>query len=196
MSDATNPAAPATRTVDGVELPMPGTFTLDPSHTHVGFSVRHMMVSRVRGRFTSFTGTVTVADEHTLSAVEVEIDLASIDTRDDGRDTHLRSGDFFDVEVNPTMTYRSTSVSSLGKGRYAVQGDLSVKGVTRPVELDVTYEGVARDPWGNERLGFSATAEIDRDDFGLGWNQALETGGVLVGKAVRIEIEAEAVRQA
>jgi polyisoprenoid-binding protein YceI len=189
------PTAIPTRSVDGVDLPLPGTFTLDPSHTHVGFSVRHMMVSKVRGRFAAVTGTIVIGDDPVASSVEVDVELASIDTRDEARDQHLRSADFFDAEAHPTMTYRSTSVSAVGKGRFTVRGDLTVKGVTRPVELDVSYEGTARDPWGNERIGVSATGELDREAFGLTWNQGLETGGVLVGKAVKLEIEAEAIRQ-
>jgi polyisoprenoid-binding protein YceI len=191
MADAT-----LTRTVEGIEVPAPGTFELDPTHSHVGFSVRHMMVSRVRGRFTSFSGHVTVADDPVMSSVEVTIDVASIDTRDETRDGHLRSPDFFDAEKYDTITYRSQSVTAAAPGKYRVRGDLTIRDVTRPVELDVTYEGVAQDPWGNQRFGLTATAEIDREDFGLTWNQPLETGGVLVGKAVKIEIEAEAVRQA
>jgi polyisoprenoid-binding protein YceI len=183
-----------TRTISGLTLPTPGTFEIDPSHTHVGFSVRHMM-AKVRGRFASFSGTVTVADDVSASAVDVNIDVASIDTRDEQRDGHLRSPDFFDAESHPHMTYRSTGLTSKGEGRYQVDGELTIKGVTRPVPLDLAFEGVGIDPWGNQRLGFSATAEIDREQFGLTWNQALETGGVLVGKKVRIEIEAQAVRQ-
>jgi polyisoprenoid-binding protein YceI len=193
MSD---PTAPATRTVDGVDLPAPGTFVLDPVHTHVGFTVRHMMVSKVRGQFADVAGTVTVADDPLASTVTTEIQTASIDTRDEGRDGHLRSPDFFDADTYPTITYTSTSVSNVGKGRFTVVGDLTIRDVTRPVELDVTYEGAGRDPWGNERIGLSASGEIDREAFGLTWNQALETGGVLVGKAIRIEIEVEAIRQA
>jgi polyisoprenoid-binding protein YceI len=195
MSDTTPTVIP-TRSIDGVDLPLAGTFTLDPSHTHVGFSARHMMVAKVRGRFAAVTGTVVIAEDPTASGVEVDVELASVDTRDEGRDQHLRSADFLDVENNPTMTYRSTSVSPIGKGRFTVLGDLTVKGVTKPVELDVTYEGTARDPWGNERIGVSATGELDREAFGLTWNQGLETGGVLVGKTVKLEIEAEAIRQA
>lgn len=196
MSDPTAPTAPATRTVDGVDLPAPGTFVLDPAHTHVGFTVRHMMVSKVRGQFADVAGTVTVADDPLASTVTTEIQTASIDTRDEGRDGHLRSPDFFDADTYPTITYTSTSVSNVGKGRFTVVGDLTIRDVTRPVELDVTYEGAGRDPWGNERIGLSASGEIDREAFGLTWNQALETGGVLVGKAIRIEIEVEAIRQA
>ena len=183
-----------TRTVDGVARPTPGTFELDPSHTHVGFSVRHMM-AKVRGRFASFSGTVTVADDPLDSSVEVSVDVASVDTRDEQRDAHLRSADFFDAESHPEMTYRSTALTPKGEGRYRVEGELTIKGVTRPVPLDVTFEGVGVDPWGNPRLGFSAAAEIDREAFGLTWNQTLETGGVLVGKRVAIEIDGQAVRQ-
>jgi polyisoprenoid-binding protein YceI len=186
--------AQITRTIDGVELPIPGTYAIDASHTDVGFSVRHLMVSKTKGRFSGVSGTVTIAEEPTESSVEVEIDVASIDTRDDKRDGHLRSADFFDVEQYPTMIFRSTAVRPVGGSNWAVDGDLTVHGVTRPVSLEVTFEGAARDPWGGERLGFTAQGEVDREDFGLSWNQALETGGVLVGKAAKLEIEAEAVR--
>ncbi|MDP8987351.1 MAG: YceI family protein [Actinomycetota bacterium] len=182
------------RTVQGVALPTAGTFDLDPSHTHVGFSVRHM-IGKVSGRFASFSGTVVIAEEPLDSSVVVSIDVGSIDTGDEQRDGHLRSPDFFDVESHPTMTYRSTGLTSKGEGRYRVEGDLTIKGVTRPVPLSLTFEGVGVDPWGNQRLGFSATAEIDREQFGLTWNQALETGGMLVGRKVTVNIEAEAVRQ-
>jgi polyisoprenoid-binding protein YceI len=186
---------PITRIVQGAEVPATGDYELDPSHTEVGLSVRHMMVSRTKGRFAGVKGTVHIADEPLASWVEVEIDAASIDTRDDTRDGHLRSADFFDVEQHPTITYRSTSVSAAGRDRWNVEGELTVRGVTRPVPLEVTFEGGAKDPWGGDRIGFTARGEVDREAFGLTWNQALETGGVLVGKQVKIEIEAEAVRQ-
>jgi polyisoprenoid-binding protein YceI len=185
---------PYTRTVDDVEIPVAGTYVIDPSHSHIGFAVRHLMISKVKGRFASFSGTVTVADDPLASAVEVEIDTASIDTRDEQRDGHLRSPDFFDVAQFPTATYRSTGVRQQG-GRWAVDGELTISGVTRPVTLDLTVDGVGGDPWGGTRVGFAARAEVDREDFGLTWNQALETGGVLVGKTITVEIEAEAVRQ-
>lgn len=195
MSDAGTSAQ--TRTVDGVEVPTPGTFEIDATHSHVGFSVRHMMVAKVRGRFDSVSGTITIADDPTASTVEVDIDAASIDTRDETRDGHLRSPDFLDVESHPEMTFRSTGVTAKGPGRYAVPGELTIHGVTRPVELDITYEGLTpKDPFGMQRLGFSAETEIDREDFGLTWNQVLETGGVMLGKNVKIEIEIEAVRPA
>jgi polyisoprenoid-binding protein YceI len=191
MSDAT---PTLTRTVQGEVLPAPGVFILDPAHTHVGFSVRHMMIAKVRGRFTEFSGTLMVADDPLQSAVEVEVALASIDTRDDQRDGHLRSPDFFDVEKYPTMTFRSGRVMANGGDSVRLDGELSVHGVTRPLSLDVVYDGVGQDPWGGQRIGFSATAEIDREEFGLTWNQPLASGGVLVGKQVRLEIEAEFVR--
>jgi polyisoprenoid-binding protein YceI len=188
-------ANPAVRTVNGDELPAAGAYALDPSHSQVGFAVRHVMVSKTRGRFSDFAGTVEIGENPLESSVSVTIQTASIDTRDEQRDGHLRSGDFFDAEAYPTMTYQSRSVRPLGEGRYIVEGDLTIKGVTKPVPLELNFEGGATDPWGGVRIGFSAKAELDREAFGLTWNQALETGGVLVGKKVSIEIEAEAVKQ-
>jgi len=184
-----------TRTVDGTEVPVAGTYALDASHSDVGFSVRHLMVSKTKGRFAGISGTVVIAEDPLASSVDVTIDVSSLDTRDATRDGHLMSPDFFDAEQFPTIRYRSTKVTPAGKGRWTVDGELTVHGVTRPVPLEVTFEGGAKDPWGGERIGFTAKAEVDREDFGLTWNQALETGGVLVGKAAKIEIEAEAVRQ-
>lgn len=184
----------ATRTADGVEVPAPGTYAIDASHTQAGFVVRHLMVSKTRGAFTGVTGTVTVPDDVTASSVEVEIDPASVDTRDETRDGHLRSADFFHVEQFPTITYVSTGLRRDG-GDWVLDGDLTIKGVTRPVSLDLEFLGGARDPWGGSRLGFTASGELDREDWGLSWNQALETGGVLVGKKVTLEIEAELIAQ-
>ena len=189
-------ATTPTRIVDGTEVPAAATYSLDPSHSEVGFSVRHVMVSKTKGRFADVAGSVVIAEDPLESSVDVTIQAASIDTRDQGRDDHLRSGDFLDVEAHPTLTYRSRAVRPAGKGRWTVEGDLTIRGITRPVPLEVVFEGGARDPWGGERIGFTASAELDREDFGLTWNQVLETGGVLVGKTVKIEIEAEAVRQA
>ena len=189
-------SSPITRTVDGTEVPAAGSYELDASHSEVGFSVRHVMVSRTKGRFADVHGTVVIGEDPLASSVEVEIQAASIDTRDEQRDEHLRSADFLDVAASPTLTYRSRSVAPAGKGRWTVEGDLTVHGVTQPVPLEVSFEGGAKDPWGGQRIGFTARAELDREAFGLTWNQALETGGVLVGKTVKIEIEAEAVRQA
>jgi len=184
-----------TRTVDGAEVPAPGTYGLDVSHSSVGFSVRHLMVSKTKGRFADFAGTVTIAEDPLASSVEVEINAASVDTRDETRDGHLRSPDFFDAERFPTITYRSTKVTPAGKGTWTVEGDLTVGDVTRSVPLEVSFEGAAKDPWGGTRIGFTARTELDREAFGLTWNQALETGGVLVGKQVKIDIEAEAIQQ-
>jgi polyisoprenoid-binding protein YceI len=193
MSDVT--PTTLTRTVAGEVVPTPGVFTLDPAHSHVGFSVRHMMIAKVRGRFSEVSGTLTVDEDPLQSGVEVEVDLASVDTRDEQRDGHLRSAEFFDVENHPKMTFRSTGVTRNGGDSVQLDGELTVHGATQPVSLDVVYDGLGDDPWGNQRLGFSATGEIDREAFGLTWNQTLANGGVLVGKAVRIEIEAEFVRQ-
>jgi len=182
-----------TRTVDGTEVPAAGTYTLDASHSHAGFVVRHLMVSKVRGAFTGVEGTVTVGEDVADSRVEVTIDVASIDTRDRGRDEHLRSPDFFDAEQHPTAAYRSTGLRRHGD-EWQLDGELTIRGTTRPVRLDVEFLGGSTDPWGGTRYGFSARGELDREDWGLTWNQALESGGVLVGRKVTLEIEAELVR--
>jgi polyisoprenoid-binding protein YceI len=182
---------PGVRTVNGVVVPEPGTYKIDPAHTTVGFMARHMMVAKVRGRFTSYKGSVVIAEDPTESSMEVSIDTASIDTREADRDNHLKSPDFFDVENNPTMTYKSTKVTHVEGNDWEVEGDLTIGGVTRPVTLDVEFEGSGTNPWGANVYGFSATAEINREDFDLKWNVALETGGWLVSKKVTIEIEAE-----
>jgi polyisoprenoid-binding protein YceI len=184
------------RQVDGVEVPAAGTYVIDASHSEVGFAARHLMVSKVRGRFSDVQGTIVIAEDPLASSVEVTIGMASVDTRDAQRDAHLRSPDFFDVERYPTMTYRSTKVIAAGRGRWQVDGHLTLNGVTHNVALDVSFEGAVTDPWGGVRAGFSARAEIDREEFGLSWNQVLEAGGVVVGRKVSIEIEAEALLQA
>lgn len=186
---------PAVRLVNGEELPVAGTYAIDQSHSHVGFGVRHLMVSKVRGRFSDFAGTVEIAENPLDSKVSVTIQTASADTRDENRDAHLRSEDFFDSENWPTMTYRSRAVRPTGKGRYIVDGDLTIKDVTAPVPLEVTFEGGGADPWGGVRIGFSATAELDREAFEINWNSPLDGGGFVLGKKVSIEIEAEAVQQ-
>ena len=182
-----------TRTVAGTTVPAAGTYSIDPSHSNVGFSVRHLGLSKVRGRCTTFTGTVQIAEEPTESSVSVEIESGSIDTRDAKRDEHLRSADFFNAEQYPNLTYRSTGVTQQGN-QWVVEGELTVNGTTRSVPLHVSFEGSGADPWGGQRIAFSATTEIDREEFGLTWNQALETGGLLVGKKIAVEIEVEAVR--
>jgi len=183
------------RSVAGIEVPEPGTYVLDTSHSQVGFVVKHMMVSKVRGRFDDFAGTINISEDPAASSVEVSVQLDSIDTRDAKRDEHLRSAEFFTTDQHPTMTYRSTGVRHDGGNRWLVDGELTLLGVTRPLQLEVEFEGAAKDPWGGSRIGFSAKGEVDREDFGMTFNAALETGGVLVGKKAVIEIEAEAVKQ-
>ncbi|MBW8827410.1 MAG: YceI family protein [Acidobacteria bacterium] len=175
-------------------IPAAGTWKLDPSHSTVGFSVKHLGISRVKGRFGAFEGTVRIGEQPEDSAVEVSIQADSIDTRDEGRDGHLRTGDFLAVEDFPVLTYLSTGVSG-HDDHWHVNGELTIRGVTRPVSLDVRFEGTGTDPWGGERAGFTATAEINREDFGLTYNQVLEAGGLLVGKNVRIELEVQLVRE-
>ena len=168
---------------------------IDPTHSSIEFAVRHLMISTAKGRFAEFTGTVE-ADEQNPggSTVKVEIVASSIDTRTEQRDAHLRSPDFLDVERHPTITFESTRVERAGDGLRLV-GDLTIRGVTREIVLDVEPGGRGMDPWGNERAGFHATAKLDRTDFGLTWNQALETGGFVVSNEVKISIDVELVRQ-
>ena len=175
------------------------TWTIDPAHSSAEFSVKHMMISTVKGRFGDLEGTLVLdATYPGRSTVEAEIATASIDTHADQRDAHLRSPDFFDVERFPAITFRSRRIEGpyADEGdRFKVVGDLTIRDVTREVTLDATFEGAGRDPWGGERLGFSADTKLDRRDFGLTWNQALEAGGVLVSNDVRLHLEVEAVKQ-
>ncbi|AEB42073.1 MULTISPECIES: YceI family protein [Micromonospora] len=185
-----------TREWNGLTIPAAGTYLLDAAHKRVGFMARHMMVAKVRGEFTEASATITIAEEPLESTVSATIQAASITTAQADRDTHLRSGDFLDVEKFPTLEYRSTGVKSHSGNEFVLAGELTIKDVTRPVDLTVEFEGVGRSPFGTDIFGFSASAEIDREEFGLTWNVALESGGVLVGKKIKIEIEGEAVRQA
>jgi polyisoprenoid-binding protein YceI len=185
----------ATRAFQGRTIPVQGTFDLDQSHSRIGFSARHMMVSKVRGRFGEFTGSITVAAEPLESTAEAVIKTASIDTGSADRDKHLISPDFLDVEQFPEITFRTIRVTARHGSEFTVLGDLTIKDVTKEVELNLELEGVGNSPWGKQVLGFSMSAEIDREEFGITWNVALETGGVLVGKTVKIEIEGEAVRR-
>jgi polyisoprenoid-binding protein YceI len=172
------------------------TWQVDPAHTHVEFAVKHLMISTVRGRFSDVAGTVIVAgDDFSRAQIEATVDVAGIDTHEPQRDGHLKSPDFFDVEKYPTMTFRSRNVeqTSLDANQFRLVGDLTLHGVTKEVHLDATLEGLTKDPYGNNRAGFSATGKINRKDFGLGWNQLLETGGVVVGDEVKISIDAEIV---
>ena len=174
-----------------------GTWTIDASHSEVGFVVRHMMVSKVKGRFSKVEGTITVAEDVLDSSVEATVFAASIDTRDENRDNHLRSADFFDAEVHPQWTFKSTGVRANGSD-FVLDGDLTLKGVTRPVSFELEFNGAAANPManGNPTAGFSAETEISRKDFGLEWNVALETGGVLVGDKVKLVLEIEAGKSA
>jgi polyisoprenoid-binding protein YceI len=172
---------------------------IDPAHTAVEFAVKHMMFTTVRGRFKDVSGTIVVDEAHPEnSSVEVEIAAASIDTGVADRDAHLRSADFLDAETHPTLSFKSKRIEGAHAregDRFRVVGDLTIRGTTREVTLEATFEGTGQDPWGGQRAGFRATTEIDRREWGLQWNQALETGGILVGNTVRIEIEAQAVKQ-
>ncbi len=188
-------AATFTREYQGLTLPQPGTYSLDTGHSTVEFLGRHLMITKVRGRFTDFSGEVVIGEAPEDSSVNVTIHAASVDSSDEKRDGHLRSPDFLDVERYPTITFRSTKVEVGRDGTAKVTGDLTVKDVTHPVTLDVEFDGAQVDPWGGERLGFSAHTEIDREAWGLTWNVALESGGVLVGKKIRLEFNVEAVRQ-
>ena len=171
----------------------PGTWTVDASHTNVGFTVRHLMVSKVRGRFGSFNGVVTIAENPLESAVEATVDTTTITTNDEGRDQHLRSADFFEVDTYPTMSLRSTGIERRGSD-FVLHAELTIRGITRPVDFDLEFDGVETDPWGGTRAGVTASTEISRKDFGLEWNAALETGGVVVGDKVKILIEAELIK--
>ena len=167
----------------------------DPVHSSIGFWVRHLMVSKVHGRFVQWSGALDFDEQDpTASRVSVSIDAASIDTKEPQRDAHLRSADFLDAEHFPQITFRSSAVTRQPGGDLRVTGELTIRGVTRPVRLEVEYAGRVKDPWGGERLGFSGRTAIDRSDFGLTWNQLLEAGGVAVADKIEISIEIEAVR--
>ena len=169
---------------------------IDSSHSGIHFSVRHLVIAKVRGQFSRWTGTLHVpGGDFARASLDVVIDAASIDTGVKDRDAHLRSADFFDVQRYPELTFASTSVTRTANGRFEVVGRLTIRDVARDVTLDVEHHGVAKDPWGNERAAFTARTSVDRRDFGLTWNQALETGGVVVGDRIEIEIEIEAVKQ-
>ncbi|MFC7790238.1 YceI family protein [Microbacterium sp. MAHUQ-60] len=180
-----------------IEIPgyRPGTWVLDPSHSEVTFSVRHMMISKVRGTFGMKEATL-VAPENPLEAqVEAKVDVTSIDTQDENRDAHLRSADFFDAETFPTMEFASTG-ARIENGDFFVDGDLTIRGITKPVSFEFEFGGFGKDPYGNYKAGASAKTVINREDFGLTWNAALETGGVLVGKEITIGLDLQGALQA
>lgn len=185
-ADTTNPQTSKT-----------STWTIDAAHSSVGFAVRHMMVTNTRGEFQKYAGTVVWdASRPEASKIEVTIDVGSIQTRDEKRDGHLRSADFFDVENHPKLTFKSTSVKKVSDEELEVTGDLTIRGTTKPVVLKVESNGTVKDPWGGTRAGFSAKASISRKEFGLHWNALLETGGVVVGDKIEIGLEIEAIQKA
>ena len=200
MTDAAATAfAAGTREISGLTVPERGTFALDPFHTRIGFSARHLMVARVRGQFAEFTGSITVAEDLLQSSAEAVIKTATVNSGVAMRDEDLKSDHFLETETYPEMTFRTTRVTALEGSTLTVLGDLTIKGVTRPVELTVEFEGVTNQPemlGGQQVIGFSITGEIDREDWGMTYNMPLETGGFLISKKVRLEIEGEAVRQA
>ncbi|MGH9281890.1 MAG: YceI family protein [Acidimicrobiales bacterium] len=192
MSDTTTQQA--TRTVGGQDLPAAGTWIIDPSHSSVEVVARHMMISKVRGHFSRFEGVIQVGDDPAESSVELTVDAASIGTADERRDGHLRSADFLDVERYPELRFRSTRVEPARPGHWRVTGDLTIRDVTRPVEFDGVLEGVGH-AYGGPRLVVSGQLEVDREEFGLTWNVALETGGVLVGRQMKVELNIQATPQ-
>jgi polyisoprenoid-binding protein YceI len=171
-----------------------GTWAIDAAHSHVEFTARHLMVSKVRGRFGTFAGQIVVADDPAASSVAVTIDPASVDTNEPKRDEHLRTNDFFAIADHPQWSFTSTAIRADGDD-WVVTGDLTMRGVTRSVDLEVEFNGVAKDPWGGTRAGFSAQVELSRKDWGIDFNAALETGGVVVGDKIKINLEIEAVLQ-
>ncbi len=185
-----------TREFQGLQIPAAGTYVLDAAHKRVGFVVRHLMVSKVRGNFGEASATITIGEDPLQSSVTATIATESVFTGQPDRDNHLRTGDFFEVAKYPTIEFRSTGIRSFEGNEFVLEGELTIKGITKPVELLVEFEGVGRSPYGHDVFGFSATTEIDREDWGLTYNMALESGGVMIGKKVKIEIEGEAIRQA
>lgn len=179
-----------------VQIPEAGDYQVDKSHSRFGFVARHLMVTKVRGSFEDYDATVKVGSSPEESSVELRFKAASVATGDAKRDEHLRSADFFDAETYPELVFKSTKVTQTGPTSLRVEGDFTVRDVTKTIAFDVEYEGVQPAPWGGSRYGFSAQAEIDREDWGLTWNVGLETGGVLVSKKVKIEVEGQATRRA
>jgi polyisoprenoid-binding protein YceI len=185
-----------TLTTTGTEQ-LTGTYTIDPSHSRVGFVARHAMVTKVRGGFNDFAGTFTIDGANpAASAAELTIEAASIDTRNADRDAHLKSNDFFAMDTYPQLRFVSTAIEQVSASDYRVTGDLALRGVTNPVTIDLEYTGAAVDPWGNLRVGFEGSAQVNRKDWGVNWNTALEAGGVLVSEKVTLEFEISATKNA
>ena len=184
-------------TTSSIPNTLTGTYTVDPAHSRIGFVARHAMVTKVRGSFNEFDGSGYFdAADPTKSHLQLNIKAASIDTRNAARDAHLRSNDFFSMDEFPEITFASTSIEQVSPEKFRVTGDLTIKGVTKPVTLDVAYTGAAVDPYGNQRIGLEASATVNRKDWGVNWNAALEAGGVLVSESVNLEIEISAIRAA
>jgi polyisoprenoid-binding protein YceI len=173
----------------GLQSLKPGTWTVDPGHSEIGFTARHMMVAKVRGTFSDFTAEVVVGSPFHASRVAAEVDLSSVDTRNADRDAHLRSVDFFDSETFGPMTFRSTEITET-----SMTGELTIKDTTRPITFDLEFLGTSEDPWGGVRAGFEATTEINRKDWGLTWNVAVESGGVLVSDRIQIHLDVELIQ--
>lgn len=192
MSATQTTTETGTRT-DRPSPPEPGTWVIDPAHSSIEAIARHMMVSKVRGRFEGFSGTIEVADDPTDSRVEVSIDAKTIDTNEEKRDQHLRSEDFLHVDEYPQLRFESSGIEHVEGNRYRMAGDLTIRGETHPVELDVDYFGTDTDPFGSERALFRATTTLDREDWGITWNKALETGGLFVGKELDVELDVQLV---
>ncbi|MFF8384744.1 YceI family protein [Streptomyces kanasensis] len=196
----TSGTATATRTATAVDpalAALTGTYTIDPAHSTLGFTARHAMVTNVRGAFTDHEGSLVLdGSDPSASSASIDVRIASVDTGNADRDAHLRGDDFFDAEAFPLMTFRSTAAEALGGEDYRITGDLTIKGVTRQVAIDLEFNGAAKDPFGNERVGFEGKAEILRSDWGLTWNAALETGGVLVSDKIKLTFEISAIRTA
>ncbi|MFG3307821.1 YceI family protein [Streptomyces wuyuanensis] len=195
----TNDVAPAAApsAVNPALAALTGNYAIDPAHSSIGFTVRHAMVTNVRGTFSEHEGTLKLdGSDPSRSAATIDVKIGSIDTGIADRDGHLRSGDFFDVETFPVMSFRSTTAEQLGGEKYRISGDLTIKDVTRPLSIDLEFNGTATDVYGNERVGFEGSAEILRSDWGLTWNAALETGGVMVSDKVKLNFDISAIKQA
>ncbi|MFF8279375.1 YceI family protein [Streptomyces lateritius] len=196
-NESTTATAVATLPVDPALAALTGDYTIDPAHSSIGFTVRHAMVTNVRGTFAEHEGTLTLDGANPgASTASIDVKIASIDTGIADRDGHLRSGDFFDAEQFPLMTFRSTEAAQLGGDTYRITGDLTIKDVTRPLSIDLEFNGAATDVYGNERVGFEGSAEILRSDWGLKWNAALETGGVMVSDKVKLNFDISAIKNA
>ncbi|WP_405950819.1 YceI family protein [Streptomyces prunicolor] len=196
-SDETDATTSAPTAVNPDLAALTGDYTIDPSHTTLGFTARHAMVTNVKGKFLDFTGTLHLdGSDPAKSTASLDVKMDSIDTGSPDRDGHLKSADFFKTDEFPTMTFRSTSAEALGGDDYRITGDLEILGTTKPLTIDLEFNGAAKDPFGNERVGFEGKAEILRSDFGLTWNAALETGGVLVSEKIKLNFDISAIKSA